>query len=123
LARARRTVAAPVPEDVLARLAPRTWRSIAGTADVAFRPERSRGLGTPATLLVRSARDSARATAAVVASGVWNRTSGLATGRLRRDDHRGDPMHPGSVFHASGDADDRDAYFARISGRPNGSPT
>jgi hypothetical protein len=114
LGRARRVLDSPVPLDALAALAPRGWRFAARAADALSPPERSHGLGSPATLLARSARADASTTARVAFGGLARRAAGVWRGEFRRSDHRADPTHPGSLLHGSGDPDDRDAYFALI---------
>jgi hypothetical protein len=120
LGRTRQVLDSPVPADALAALAPRGWRLTARAADVLHPPQRSLGLGSPATLLARSARADAAATARVAFGGLARRAAGLWRGEVHRSDHRADPTHPGSLLHPGGDRDDRDAYFALIAATERG---
>lgn len=115
LARSRRALDAPVPSDVVARLAPRSWRATLAGLEAVFPVARSRGLGTPATLLARSARASTIDSVATAATGFVRRSrSAIAHGRLTKLDRRFDPEHEGSLLHPAGGRADRDAYFARL---------
>jgi hypothetical protein len=117
LARTARALGTPLPDDLLARLAPRNWRTLTAAADAAFPAARSTGVGSPATLLARSARDSVAATLGGAARGFARRAGALATGTVRRADHRSDAGHESSLRHPRGGAAERDEYFRLVAKR------
>jgi hypothetical protein len=117
LARTARALGTPLPDDLLARLAPRNWRTLTAAADAAFPAARSTGVGSPATLLARSARDSVAATLGGAARGFARRAGALATGTVRRADHRSDARHESSLRHPRGGVAERDEYFRLVAKR------
>jgi hypothetical protein len=119
LQRARQQLGAPVPASVTERLMPATWRTMMTLADRMFPvATTARRVGSPASLLVKSAAvsgASARASTAAAASGLTRRALRLAqTGDAARvDPHRSDT--PASLeYRAEFSALDRDAYFAAV---------
>lgn len=119
LLRARRTVAAPVPDAVLAALLPRPWRATVSALDRAFPPEGSKGFGTPATLAVRSMRGNVRSTLATAAAGAIYRGRRLVlTGALRRDVAQDDPDDPASRAFPTGPPDSRERYLEEMMREP-----
>jgi hypothetical protein len=115
LSRARTTVGAPFPEELIEALAPsQTWRGLARGADRLFPASSSRGRGNPATLLARSARADVRSSAADFATGLGKRIRRFAlTHNWQRDGSQWDPDNPGSLFYQPGNGDlvDRTSYF------------
>lgn len=115
LARSRRVLGAPVPTEVLADLAPRSWRVLTAAVDRWFPVATSHGVGSPATLLTRSARGRVSTSLRTAALGLVQRSrTTLAEGQVARVDRRFDPDNEGSLLHSAGDDADRDAYFARL---------
>ena len=115
LARSSRVLGTPVPVDVVGRLAPRTWRVLTATSDVVFPAAASHGLGSPATLLARSARGDLPTSLRRAARGLTRRArSAVTEGRIARVDRRSDPEHEGSLLYPAGGSRERDAYFARL---------
>jgi len=117
LARTAGALGTPVPVDVVRCLPPRTWRMLIATADTAFPAARSSGMGTPATLLARSARDSVGATLGGALRGFGRRAKALASGTVRRVDHRADAGHETSLLHPRGGAAERAEYFRLVARR------
>ncbi|MGD9797291.1 MAG: nucleotidyltransferase family protein [Acidimicrobiia bacterium] len=111
LARTARTLGSPIPEDVVARLAPPGWRRLAAVLDRAFPAAASRGLGSPATLLARAVRGDTGSSLAGAAAGLRHRAGQLVRGRFHRVDRRFDAAHEGSLLHPLGDEADRAAFF------------
>jgi len=114
LARASRTVGAPVPTGVLEALAPgRTWRWVSDGIDRLFPAASSHGRGNPATLLARSTRSDWRSTILRFTSGLAERLRRLVVARSwQRDRSQWDPGSPGSLLYRSDEGEnDRAAYF------------
>lgn len=116
LARSRAGLGTPVPDAVVADLLPPGWRSVVRMLDRAFPAARSSGLGTPATLVARSTRESVPATLLEMLAGLAVRTSGLAAGRVERLDVREDPSDPGSLHYPAGGDAERARFLAAVSG-------
>jgi hypothetical protein len=114
LARAAHVLGSPVPDSTVADLAPKTWRALTGVSDAIFPVAASRGIGTPSTLLARSARKNVRTTLLHAARGLGRRARSVGGGQLRRVDHRADPAHVSSLRHPSGGSADREEYLARV---------
>lgn len=120
LLRSRQALGAEVPQDVLDRLLPRgPWRGLLGTLDRAFPPERSRGFGSPATLVVRSTRGEVGSTLATAGRGLVHRAGRLVRERaLRRDTAQDDPDDSASRAFPTGAPDSRDRYLEEILREP-----
>lgn len=115
LARSRRVLGAPVPVDVVRRLAPRSWRVLTAASDIWFPAPGARGVGSPATLLARSARGRVSTSLSTASFGLLRRSwVSIAERQASRVDRRLDPAHEGSLLHSAGDRADREAYFARL---------
>lgn len=115
LARSHRVLGAPVPAEVLRRLAPRSWRALTSVLDTCFPVAASLGIGSPATLLTRSARDGVGTSLRRAATGFVRRgRTSLAEGRVGRVDRRFDPAAEGSLLYSAGDSADRDEYFSQL---------
>ena len=105
LARSRRSLGAPVPEEVLdALFASRAWRRISDGIDRRFPPERSVGRVSLAVLWAQLTRDSGAATARAL----LNR----ASRRLRSMTHGG--SSPGAIFKSSGTKEDERTFLRRV---------
>ena len=119
LQRARQQLGAPVPPDVLRRLAPAPWRMLMKTVDPMFPVGgASRRMGNPASLLAKSASVAGTplgATAAA-ASGLARRALHLAqTGDATRSDDALRADSEASLrYRAPFNADDRAGYFADV---------
>lgn len=119
LARARRTVSAQVPDEVLRALLPnRAWRSVLTTLDRVFPAERSTGFGTPATLVVRATRPDVRSTLVTAVGGVARRGGRLLRGRSTRDEAQDDPEDPASRAFPTGGDEGRSLYLREILDEP-----
>jgi hypothetical protein len=107
LSRARAALEARVPAEVLEALAPhRTWRWLATGIDRAFPVATTRGEGSPATLLARSARSGEWSSAFIVTRGAAQRARRLvASGSWRRARPSFDPDDPASFLHSPVGAD------------------
>ena len=105
LGRARRSLGAPVPEDVLdALFASRLWRRLSDELDRRSPTERSVGRESPAVFWAQLTRDSGVATARAV----LNR----ASRRLRAMAHGG--SSPGAIFTSSGTEEDQRTFLQRV---------
>lgn len=120
LMRARRTLAADVPDDVLAALlGSRSWRATLTLLDRAFPAERSTGFGTPATLVVRSTRADVRSTLAATAQGLGRRGArAVLTGALRRDERQDDPDDAASRAFPTGAPGSKERYLEEMLREP-----
>lgn len=116
LLRSRNTLGADVPDDVVRELLPRrSWRALLATLDRIFPAERSHGLGSPATLIVRSTRPSMGSTLATAAGGMGRRAARLVTaGRLERDSAQDDPDDAASRAFPTGGEEGRRRYFEEL---------
>jgi hypothetical protein len=110
LARARRTLDAPVPGDVLdALFASRTWRRIGDLLDRRFPVEETEVRQTPASFWAQLTRATTTTTLRAVAHRAGRRiTSGA-------DRARG----PDRMFDPAGTPDDRQAFFQRVALQSN----
>jgi Uncharacterised nucleotidyltransferase len=105
LARSRRSLGAPVPEDVLdALFASRSWRKISEMLDRRFPTEGSVGRDSPAVLWAQLTRDTGTATTRALAS--------RASRRLRALAHGG--SSPGAIFTSSGTREDERTFLRRV---------
>jgi Uncharacterised nucleotidyltransferase len=105
LNRARRSLGAPVPEDVLDTLfASRLWSGLSDRIDHRSPTERSVGRESPAVFWAQLTRDSGAATARAV----LNR----ASRRLRTMTHGG--ASPGAIFTPSGTEEDERTFLERV---------
>jgi hypothetical protein len=118
LGRARQTLRAEVPEEVLAALCPtRAFRALLGKLDERFPVSTSNGRGSPATLVTRACRADLPATFAELGRGVGRRLGRFARmGTWSRDVAGNDPRHPGSLRHPAGDEWDRQAFMDLLEG-------
>jgi hypothetical protein len=114
LARARAVLNAPVPDEVIRALLPRTWRSATLAADRLFPPHRSNARGSLATLLAHGARDSVHSSAFAIASDVRRMLGQLAGGHSWRQEEwdraraaLDNPRDPSSKRFPAGDERDR----------------
>jgi Uncharacterised nucleotidyltransferase len=116
LLRAQHVLAAAVPDGVLRELFPnRVWKTLLHGLDRAFPPDRSRGFGTPATLLVRSTREDAGSTLATAGRGVLHRGGRLFRDRaLGRDTAQDDPDDPASRAFPTGGPGARNRYLEEM---------
>jgi len=111
LARARRSIGAPVPTDVLEALSPgRAWSGLTAVVDSRDPVHRSTGRRSPGRLLARSAHPSLASTLrSVVAAGG---STVLGSGPdVFAGDHVDNPL---SVYSPSGDAHSRERFFTRL---------
>lgn len=117
LLRVRRTFSAPIPDEVLHELVPsRAWRQTLSALDQLFPPERSRGRGTPATLVARSTRRAVSSTLSTVAQGGTRRLSRfLRTGDPRRSALKDDPTSPASLLYPDGGERERELFLEHLS--------
>lgn len=105
LNRARRSLGAPVPDEVLdALFASRLWRRLSDRIDRRSPTERSVGRESPAVLWAQLTRDSGAATARAVRD--------RASRRLRAMTHGG--SSPGAIFTSSGTQDDERTFLRRV---------
>jgi hypothetical protein len=105
LNRARRSLAAPVPEEVLdALFASRLWQGLSDRIDRRSPTERSVGRESAAVFWAQLTRDSGVATARAV----LNR----ASRRMRALTHGG--SSPGAVFTSSGTREDERTFLERV---------
>jgi hypothetical protein len=105
LNRARRSLGAPVPEEVLDSLfASRLWRGLSDRIDHRSPTERSVGRESPAVFWAQLTRNSGPATVRAV----LNR----ASRRLRAMAHGG--SSPGAIFTASGTDEDERTFLERV---------
>lgn len=105
LARSRRSLGAPVPEEVLdALFVSRAWRRVSDVIDRRFPTEASVGRESPAVLWAQLTRDTGSATARAFAS--------RASRRLRSMAHGG--SSPGAIFESSGTKDDERTFLRRV---------
>ena len=103
--RARRSLGAPIPDEVLEALfASRLWRSISERIDRRSPTERSVGRESPAALWAQLTRHSGPATARAVVS--------RASRRLRAMTHGG--SSPGAIFTSSGTDEDEKTFLRRV---------
>lgn len=114
LARTRRTLLAPVPDEVIRALLPNTWRVATTTADRMFPTQRSVARGTIATLLAHGARESLQDSSFAIASNVLRMLRHLTVrepwGREKWDRGRmtfDSPHDPESKLYPAGNASDR----------------
>jgi hypothetical protein len=105
LARSRRSLRAPVPEDVLdALFASRSWRRISEMLDRRFPTEGSVGRDSPAVLWAQLTRDTGTATTRALVS--------RASRRLRALAHGG--SSPGAIFTSAGTPEDERTFLRRV---------
>jgi hypothetical protein len=105
LDRARRSLGAPVPEEVLdALFASRLWRGVSERIDHRSPTERSVGRESPAVFWAQLTRDSGSATLRAI----LNR----ASRRLRAMAHGG--SSPGAIFTSSGTEEDERTFLQRV---------
>lgn len=105
LNRARRSLGAPVPGDVLdALFASRLWRRLSDEIDGRSPTERSVGRESPAVFWAQLTRDSGVATARAVTN--------RASRRMRAMTHRG--SSPGAIFTSSGTEEDERTFLQRV---------
>ena len=104
LLRARSALAVPVPDDVLAALAPRWWRSLVRSTQKSYPVQRATAMASPVRVVARAARDQDRSCGLELARGgtgwAWRRLApgGRALtaasvwdeGRFHPVDHDGD---------------------------------
>jgi hypothetical protein len=116
LLRTQHVVSASVPDGVVDELLPnRFWKALLGSLDRAFPPDRSRGFGSPATLIVRSTRADAASTLATAGAGLLHRGRRVVRDRaLRRDTAQDDPDDPASRAFRTGAPDARDRYLEEM---------
>jgi len=106
LARSRRALGAPVPDDVLDRLfASRTWRAISEFLDRRFPAEESIGRASPAVLWAQLTRDSAGASVRALLGRSYRRVRGMAT-------HM--ETAPGAIFTSSGTDEDERSFLRSV---------
>jgi hypothetical protein len=117
LLRARRSLSAPVPDDVVRELVPSwAWRQTLSSLDRLFPPERSSAIGTPATLVARSTRRAVSSTLSTVAQGGTRRLSRLLrTGDPRRAALQDDPTSPASLLFPDGGERERELFLEHLS--------
>jgi hypothetical protein len=105
LNRARRSLGAPVPDEVLDDLfASRLWRRLSDRVDHRSPTERSVGRESTAVFWAQLTRDSGPATARAVLH--------RASRRLRAMTHGGSP--PGAIFTSSGTEEDARTFLQRV---------
>jgi hypothetical protein len=105
LDRARRSLGAPVPEEVLdALFASRLWRRLSDRIDRRSPTERSVGRESTAVFWAQLTRDSGSATARAVLH--------RASRRLRAMTHGG--SSPGAIFTSSGTDEDERTFLQRV---------
>ena len=116
LGRARAALGAEVPDDVLAMLCPSSaYRAFLRALDRRFPASSSNGRGSPLTLVTRACRQDLHTTAAEAAVGIARRMGRLArSGSWAREVPGNDPRHPGSLRHATGDEQDREAFMKAL---------
>lgn len=123
LARARRTVGAPVPVAVLDALAPAVgWRALVGLAGRVSPPQRSFSHRLTGRTLVASTRRSDAASAAALARAAWSEAlRPLLSDRRHPWRGGGDPppRPPGAAANPlhdpAGDHDDRESFLRLVS--------
>lgn len=105
LARSRRSLGTPIPDEALdALFASRAWRRISEVLDRGFPTEESVGRDSPAVLWAQLTRDTAGATAAALASRISRRVRALAHGG----------SSPGAIFTPSGTTADERTFLRRV---------
>lgn len=116
VARAQAALGAAVPAEILRRLLPnRGWRATLAALDRLFPPQRSTGLGTPATLAVRATRPEVSSTLANAGAGLANRAIRLVrAGGLARDAAQDDPESPASRAFPTGGERGRQLYLEEV---------
>jgi hypothetical protein len=105
LSRSRRSLGAPVPDEVLdALFASSAWRRISHLLDRRFPTEGSVGRESPAVLWAQLTRETGAATTRALAS--------RASRRLRAMAHGG--SSPGAIFTSSGTPEDERTFLRRV---------
>ena len=105
LARSRRSLGAPLPDEVLnALFASRAWRRVGDMLDRRFPTEESVGRASPAVFWAQLTRDTGAATTRALAS--------RASRRLRAMTRGG--SSPGAVFKPSGTPEDERTFLRRV---------
>ncbi len=112
LARSRQALRTPVPDDVIAALAPgRAWRALLTATDRVSPVAHSKPNGTLARMVARSARTNGSASAAQLV----RRSAAFVRHRGRPYADSWDPADPRSGAFAAVDGPDRAAYLRAVS--------